>query len=188
MPKLKFLKKEEEKPESIGSIVDQSSIGSDASMEELTQRFDKLSKAVGQCFLALDKKIDTYKDNIVVIQQGIAKQTEQHEEFKKQLQSYENKILRLLRNIRYEIETEVNTTKDSGTKKRLGKTLDKINTSLILDLIKEKGPITTSDLEDEVINRKVCSKATLFRKLKVLRSKELVKKEDKNGSVFYSVS
>jgi hypothetical protein len=159
-----------------------------ASLVELNQKFDNLSSAVGQCFLALDKKIDTYKDNIVVIEDGISKQVEQHNEFKGQMESYENKILRLIRNLRYEIEAEIIATSDEGTKQRLGGTIEKINSSLILSLIREKGPIETAALEKEAVSRKICSKATLFRKLKVLREKGLVQKEDKDGQVFYSVS
>ncbi len=187
MLKLKFWKKEEkEKNEKV--VLDQKSLNIGSAIGELNQKFDKLSTAVGQCFLALDKKIDTYKDNIIVIQDGISKQIEQHEEFKSQLESYENKILRLLRNLRFEIETEIHATKDKGTKERLSRTLERIDSSLILSIIKEKGPIETRALEEEVIKKKICSKATLFRKLKALREKGLVIKEEREGTSFYSVS
>ena len=183
---LKFWKKEESKDEK-KVVLDQKSLEIGSAMGELNQKFDKLSTAVGQCFLALDKKIDTYKDNILIIQDGIGKQIEQQEEFKKQLESYENKILRLLRNIRFEIETEIHATKDEETKKRLGHTIEKIDTSLILSLIKDKGPIETKLLEEEVLKNKICSRATLFRKLRFLREKGYVIKEEKEGTSFYSV-
>lgn len=192
--RLKFWKKEEEEEkEPIAKIdkkvvLDQKSLEIGSAMGELNQKFDKLSTAVGQCFLALDKKIDTYKDNILIIQDGIGKQIEQQEEFKKQLESYENKILRLLRNIRFEIETEIHATKDGETKERLSKTVEKIGDSLILNLIKDKGPIETKILEEEVLKKKICSRATLFRKLKSLREKGHVIKEEKEGTSFYSVS
>jgi hypothetical protein len=188
-------KKTEEKLESQSAAADDSSVVLDqksldigSSLGALNSKFDKLSSAVGQCFLALDKKIDSYKENIVVIQDGVAKQVEQHEAFKGQLESYESKILRLVRNLRYEIEAEISATKDSGTKQRLGNTLEKINSTLLITLIREKGPIETGALEEEAISRKICSKATLFRKLKALREKGLVQKEEKNGQVLYSVS
>lgn len=168
-------------------VLDQKSLDIGTAMGELNQKFDKLSIAVGQCFIALDQKIDSYKDNIVVIQDGISKEIEQHEAFKSQLESYENKVLRLLRNIRFEIETEIHATKDEETKKRLGHALEKIDTSLILSLIKEKGPIETKALEEEVLRKKVCSRATLFRKLTSLLKKELVIKEEREGTSFYSV-
>jgi len=187
MLKLKFWKKEEVKPEDKKVVLDQKSLDIGSSMGELNQKFDKLSMAIGQCFLAIDKKIDNYKDNIVVIEDGITKQVEQHEEFKTFLESYENKLMRLVRNLRFEIEAEINATMDETTKQRLGKTLEKINTSLILSLIKEKGPIETAALEEEVIKNKICSKATLFRKIKDLREQGLINKEEKDGKVFYFV-
>jgi DNA-binding HxlR family transcriptional regulator len=197
MLKLNFWKKEkplekpveavEEKPRE-EVVLDQKSLEIGSSLGELNQKFDKLSAAIGQCFLAIDNKIDSYKDNIVVIEDGITKQVEQHNEFKESMESYENKILRLIRNLRSEIEAEIGATNDDGTKQRLGNTVEKINSSLVLNLIKERGPIETSMLEQEVISRKICSKATLFRKLKTLREKGFVQKEDKNGQVFYSVS
>jgi len=186
MLKFKFWKKEEELDKE-KVVLDQKSLDIGSAIGELNQKFDKLSTAVGQCFIALDKKIDTYKDNIIIIQDGISKQIEQQEEFKKQLESYESKILRLLRNIRFEIETEIHATKDKETKRRLGHALEKIDTTLILSLIREKGPIETKDLEEEVLKKKICSRATLFRKLKVLREKGLVIKEEKEGTIFYSV-
>jgi len=191
MLKLNFWKKEEIKePEKLEKkvVLDQKSLDIGSSMGELNQKFDKLSMAIGQCFVAIDRKIDNYKDNIVVIQDGITKQVEQHEDFKNFLESYENKVMRLIRNLRFEIEAEINATVDEATKERLGKTLEKINTSLILSLIKEKGPIETAALEEEVIKNKVCSKATLFRKLKDLRERGLVSKEEKDGKIFYFVS
>lgn len=188
MLKLKFWKKEEAKEEDKKLVLDQKSLDIGSSIGEINQKFDKLSTAIGQCFLALDNKIDTYRDNIVVIQDGIGKQVEQHEELKEQLESYENKVLRIIRNLRFEIETEISSTRDEETKKRLGDTIEKIDTSLILSLIKEKGPIDTRALEEEVINKKICSKATLFRKLRDLREKGHVMKEEKEGTSFYSVS
>jgi predicted transcriptional regulator len=186
--KLKFWKNEEEKPKEDKKVVlDQKSLEIGSAIGELNQKFDKITTAVGQCFIALDQKIDTYKDNIVVIQDGISKQIEQHEAFKSQLESYEEKILRLLRNIRFEIETEIHATKDEETKKRLGHTLEKIDTSLILSLIKEKGPIETKALEEEILKKGVCSRATLFRKLGSLREKGLVIKEEREGTSFYSI-
>jgi DNA-binding HxlR family transcriptional regulator len=136
----------------------------------------------------LDDKIDSYKDNIVVIQDGIGKQVEQHDELKNKIDSYENKVLRLIRNLRFEIEAEINATKDEGTKERLANTVEKINTSLILNLLRELGNTETRVLEEEVVKRNICSKATLFRKLKTLREKELVFKQEKDGTSFYSVS
>jgi hypothetical protein len=194
MLNLNLGKKTEEKPEDQSAaanepvVLDKKSLEIGSAMGELNQKFDKLSTAVGQCFLAMDKKIDSYKENIVVIQDGVSRQVEQHEAFKSQLESYENKVLRLIRNLRYDIEAEIAATKDSGTKQRLGNTLEKINSSLLMALIKERGPIETGALEEEAITRKICSKATLFRKLKVLREKGLISKEEKNGQVLYSVS
>ncbi len=169
-------------------VPDGKSLKTGSSTVELNQKFDKLSTAVGQCFIALDKKIDTYKDNIVVIQDSMIKQIDQQEALKAQLESYENKILRMLRNIRFEIETEIHATKDGETKKRLSKTVEKIGDSLILSLIKEKGPIETKALEEEVIRKKICSRATLFRKLRTLREKGHVIKEEREGTSFYSIS
>ena len=188
MLKLKFWKKEEKEPAKKKVVLDQKSLDIGSAMGELNQKFDKLSTAVGQCFLALDKKIDTYKDNIVIIQDGISKQVEQSEEIKSQLESYENKILRMLRNLRFEIETEIHATKDHETKKRLGRTLEKIDTSLILGLIKDKGPIETKALEEEVVKNKICSRATLFRKLGSLREKGYIIKEERDGTSFYLIS
>jgi uncharacterized membrane protein len=188
MLKLKFWKKEEPKERGKKIVLDQESFDIGSSIGELNQKFDKLSTAIGQCFIALDKKIDSYKNNIVVVQDGISKQVEQHEEFRTQLDSYEEKILRLIRNLRFEIENEVNATKDEETKQRLGNTLEKIDTSMILSLIKEKGPIETKALEELVFKKKLCSKATLFRKVKALREKGFINKEEKNGTSFYSVS
>ena len=178
------------KPEPVGQDAGGVVLSQSASLpqEDLNQKLDKLSNAVGQCFLALDKKIDTYKDNIVMIEDGISKQTQQHDEFKGQMESYENKVLRLIRNLRYEIEAEIIATTDEDTKQRLGGTIEKINSSLILGLIREMGPIETAALEKEAVSRKICSKATLFRKLKALREKRLVEKEEKDGQVLYSVS
>lgn len=153
MLKIKFWRKEEPKEENKKVVLDQKSLDIGSSIGELSQKFDKLSTAIGQCFLTLDNKIDSYKDNIVVIQDGIGKQVEQHDELKTQLESYEEKILRLLRNLRFEIETEISSTKDEGTKERLGNTIEKIDTTLILSLIKEKGPIETKALEEEVFKR-----------------------------------
>jgi DNA-binding HxlR family transcriptional regulator len=188
MLKIKFWKKEEPKEENKKVVLDQKSLDIGSSIGELSQKFDKLSTAIGQCFLTLDNKIDSYKDNIVVIQDGIGKQVEQHDEFKTQLESYEEKILRLLRNLRFEIETEISSTKDEGTKERLSNTIEKIDTTLILSLIKEKGPIETKALEEEVFKKNLCSKATLFRKLKSLREKGFVVKEERDGTSFYSVA
>ena len=188
MLRLKFWKKEEPKDQGKKIILDQESLSIGSSMGELNQKFDKLSTAIGQCFIALDKKIDSYKDNIVVVQEGITKQVEQHEEFREQMDSYEEKILRLVRNLRFEIESEINATKDEGTKQRLGNTIEKIDTSMILSLIRDKGPIETKALEEEVFKKNLCSKATLFRKIKALREKGLLMKEERNGTSFYSVS
>jgi len=188
MLKLKFWKKEEPKERGKKIVLDQESFDIGSSIGELNQKFDKLSTAIGQCFIALDKKIDSYKNNIVVVQDGISKQVEQHEDFRIQLDSYEEKILRLIRNLRFEIESEINATKDEDTKQRLGNTLEKIDTSMILSLIKEKGPIETKSLEELVFKKKLCSKATLFRKIKTLREKGFINKEEKNGTSFYSVS
>jgi len=188
MLRLKFWKKEEPKEQEKKIVLDQKSLDIGSSMGELNQKFDKLSTTIGQCFLALDRKLDSYKDNIVVVQEGMSKQVEQHEEFRETLGSYEEKILRLIRNLRFEIESEINATKDEGTKQRLGSTLEKIDTSMILSLIREKGPIETKALEEEVLRKKLCSKATLFRKIKDLRERGLVSKEEKNGTSFYSVS
>ena len=188
MLKIKFWKKEEPKEENKKVVLDQKSLDIGSSIGELSQKFDKLSTAIGQCFLTLDNKIDSYKDNIVVIQDGIGKQVEQHDEFKTQLESYEEKIMRLLRNLRFEIETEISATNDKGTKERLSNTVEKIDTTLILSLIKEKGPIETKALEEEVFKKKLCSKATLFRKLKALREKGFVIKEERDGTSFYSVA
>lgn len=188
MLKSKFWKKEEEKDEEKKVVLDQNSFDIGSSIGELNQKFDKLSTVIGQCFLALDKKMDSYKDNIVVIQDGMTKQVEQHDEMISQLDSYEEKILRLMRNLKFEIESEINATKDEGTKQRLGDTVEKIYTSLILSLIKEKGPIETKALEEMIFKKNICSKATLFRKIKSLREKGLIEKKERNGTSFYSVS
>jgi DNA-binding HxlR family transcriptional regulator len=90
--------------------------------------------------------------------------------------------------LRFEIETEISSTKDEGTKERLSNTIEKIDTILILSLIKEKGPIETKSLEEEVFKKNLCSKATLFRKLKSLREKGFVIKEERDGTSFYSVA
>lgn len=153
MLKSKFWKKEEEKDEEKKVVLDQNSFDIGSSIGELNQKFDKLSTVIGQCFLALDKKMDSYKDNIVVIQDGMTKQVEQHDEMISQLDSYEEKILRLMRNLKFEIESEINATKDEGTKQRLGDTVEKIYTSLILSLIKEKGPIETKALEEMIFKK-----------------------------------
>jgi seryl-tRNA synthetase len=188
MLKIKSWKKEEPEESDKKIVLDQESFDIGSSIGELNQKFDKLSTAIGQCFIALDKKIDSYKDNIVVVQDGISKQVEQHEELKTQLDSYEEKILRLIRNLRFEIESEINATKDEDTKQRLGNTLEKIDTSMILSLIKEKGPIETKTLEELAFKKNLCSKATLFRKIKILREKGFINKEERNGTSFYSVS
>jgi hypothetical protein len=59
MLKIKFWKKEEPKEESKKVVLDQKSLDIGSSIGELSQKFDKLSTAIGQCFLTLDNKIDS---------------------------------------------------------------------------------------------------------------------------------
>ena len=64
MLKIKFWKKEESKePEELKKVVlDQKSLDIGSSIGELNQKFDKLSMAVGQCFISIDKKIPAGPD------------------------------------------------------------------------------------------------------------------------------
>lgn len=73
-------------------------------------------------------------------------------------------------------------------REKVGRAHSNLVSKLIVRLIHSRGETETKDLETEVERQGICSRATMFRKLKVLEERGIIKRVYRDSRTYYMIN